>query len=474
MSLNKNPLYSLADISIIPCVTTTIESRSQCHCLTSGIEENAPERLPVIVSPMSCNYTKLIEDVNAYTDCGINIIIPRTVDLEERKRLCNTWMTAFSLKEAEMLLEETLSGNINICIDMANGHMEKQLVVGSQLRKKYGDRLKLMGGNIANPETYLEYVKAGFDYLRVGIGGGNACVLEGTLVTMADGSKKRVEEIQLNEEILTKKGPHKVVDKTVRKTDRYFKINEEICCTQDHEFFVIKSSDIADALMFGNILDYGEWVPAFNLKKEDYRLIKMKNEIEINLVEISEILVQFEERDVYDLEIEEEHSYIANEYIVHNCLTSTQTGVHYPMASLIDEVKKLRDRGNKTKIIADGGISGYSDITKCLALGADYVMMGKVFTKASLHGEPIGSEVPYYGMSTKAAQREMGGLGNKTSEGKSVMIKKEYTLTGWTENFTDYLRSAMSYTGANNLEIFKNFTECHVISPNSSYAINNK
>ena len=32
--------------------------------------------------------------------------------------------------------------------------------------------------------------------------------------------------------------------------------------------------------------------------------------------------------------------------------------------------------------------------------------------------------------------------------------KVEYTLSGWTENFTDYLKSAMSYSGSRSLEEF--------------------
>jgi isopentenyl diphosphate isomerase/L-lactate dehydrogenase-like FMN-dependent dehydrogenase len=141
------------------------------------------------------------------------------------------------------------------------------------------------------------------------------------------------------------------------------------------------------------------------------------------------------------------------------------------MASLLDGISKIK---GKTKIVADGGISGYSDAIKCLALGADYVMMGKVFTKAAIHGERIGSQVSYYGMSTKTAQKEMGCLKLKTSEGKFDVLTKEYTLEGWAENFTDYLRSAMSYTGARDLGTFRTQTTCQVISPNSSYAINNK
>ena len=329
--LKTTPLYSLADISIIPCDITHIESRKECDCMCDSLE-GTRRTLPVIVAPMSCNYQNF-GDAGIYLDSGVNVVIPRTFDIKERLKTCKEYMTAFSLKEAEYLegpeIKVSDYPKLFVCIDTANGHMLKQIIVGNKLREKFGDRLVLMGGNIANPETIEHYRQ--FDYLRCSIGGGSAC------------------------------------------------------------------------------------------------------------------------------------------------LTSTQTGTHYPMASLISELKKIKNtKGVRTKIIADGGISGYSDAIKCLALGADYVMMGKIFTKAALHGEPIGTEVSYYGMSTKKAQKEMGGLGNKTSEGKCVTLKKEYTLTGWIENFTDYLRSAMSYTDCTSLDDFKNNTTCQVISPNSSYAVNNK
>lgn len=157
------------------------------------------------------------------------------------------------------------------------------------------------------------------------------------------------------------------------------------------------------------------------------------------------------------------------------CLTSTQTAVHYPMASLISEISEMKYRYHShCKIIADGGMNSYADIIKCLALGADYVMCGKLLAKSALTGENIGDEFIYRGMSTKSAQKDMGARKLKTAEGRVLHLKKEYTLEGWIENFDSYLRSAMSYCDSRDLTEFRQKAVCQVMSSNASYKINDK
>lgn len=182
------------------------------------------------------------------------------------------------------------------------------------------------------------------------------------------------------------------------------------------------------------------------------------------------------------------------------CLTTVQTGIGYPMASLILETAKIQmERNLSAKIVADGGFKKYSDIIKALALGADYVMLGGIFNKAlessgeTLEGnrkynawtEP-GEIVDQYskkvrdefisgrkfykkfrGMSTKDAQRSMGKGDIKTSEGISKIQPVEYTLDGWTENFIHYLRSSMSYTDTMTLGEFIGKVRWNTISHNA-------
>lgn len=158
------------------------------------------------------------------------------------------------------------------------------------------------------------------------------------------------------------------------------------------------------------------------------------------------------------------------------CLTTQNTGVGYPMASLIKECYQISlTLQSPAAIVADGGMQGYSDIIKALALGADYVMVGSIFNKAiesagenylwkrikisqdtaeKLYKRGFTIYKKFRGMSTKEVQKKWGCKELKTSEGVSRFRKVEYTLPQWIENFESYLRSAMSYTGAHNLKEF--------------------
>lgn len=376
-------MYALEDISIVPAQVSEIESRKQCNPRVEyGIEGNK-NMYPIIASPMD----SVVSDWNweAFIENGISPVIPRNIPWQRRLELCGTVFCAFSLSEVEGIflrsqVELPDYQRYFVLIDIANGHMKKQIQVGYELKKLYGERLILMGGNIANPKTYELYNKAGFNYLRVSIGSGAGCI------------------------------------------------------------------------------------------------------------------------------------------------TSTQSSVFWPMASLLDEIRKLKNPAKKAsilgggqirepgrcKVIADGGIRTYSDIIKCLALGADYVMMGYTFSKMiesagtlinrktgeiirDSNGNVLNEDAlrqynrggiikEYHGMSTKEAQAGILGIELteenrkkfKTSEGRKEEVLVTGNLRGWIDNFDSYIRSAMSYTGAKDLEYFKNNTQCIVLSEAASRKINNK
>ena len=154
------------------------------------------------------------------------------------------------------------------------------------------------------------------------------------------------------------------------------------------------------------------------------------------------------------------------------CTTSVQTGVHYPMASLIAEChfyKSTFEFGDKRqlKIIADGGIGDSGDICKALALGADAVMCGRLLCAVeesaspylyimNQNGESVQTlEKEYWGMSTKKAQLRMGGKGDKNSEGIIDKVRVDSTLEERTEQIESSIKSSMSYCNAYNLNEFR-------------------
>lgn len=353
---------SYDDVSIVPERITSISSRKECN----PYDENG--MLPIFASPMDTVVCE--ENIKDFIDNHINVVIPRTISLEQRIKLGQEYdcFFAVSIKEAENIFNyldghgERIGGLVSnkhykICVDIANGHMDWLLSTCRNLKSLDNVKITLMTGNIANPETYYDYEDVGVDYVRCTIGSGSAC------------------------------------------------------------------------------------------------------------------------------------------------LTASCTGVYYPPFSLIKETYEIKKRiGGRCKIIADGGIKEYRHIQRAL-IYADYVMIGGLFNKAiesagkttygksywNINGNKIfrpiktlftyGKEIKredfneayklfkegkltifkqYRGMSCKESQKNIDKNAKlKTAEGKTFYQKVEYNLSGWAENETDYLRSAMSYTNSRTLDDFK-------------------
>jgi len=62
-----------------------------------------------------------------------------------------------------------------VVVDTAHGHSKGVLDRVSAIKKQYGDRLQVIGGNIATAEAALALADAGADAVKVGIGPGSIC-----------------------------------------------------------------------------------------------------------------------------------------------------------------------------------------------------------------------------------------------------------------------------------------------------------
>ena len=178
---NPQQGYTYKDISIIPKKVSEINHRSECNPFY--VNNYSSKFFPLFTAPMASVINDL--NYNIFYENHINPIIPRSVAFETRKKILYAEPKVFiavSLGEFSSLIsfeQENILNcktHVKICIDIANGHMQTVLESIKTAKQKFGDKLIIMAGNIANPETYLEYCKAGVDFVRCSIGTGNCCI----------------------------------------------------------------------------------------------------------------------------------------------------------------------------------------------------------------------------------------------------------------------------------------------------------
>ena len=137
------------------------------------------------------------------------------------------------------------------------------------------------------------------------------------------------------------------------------------------------------------------------------------------------------------------------------CTTSVQTGVHTSLPYLITEINKIKKSyANKPLVIADGGVNTIDRAIKCLALGADYVMMGSMFANCKEVDNYDEVKNEYYGQSSIQGQLDRFGEIRSNPEGLKKIVEINTTLNEVCSKFDAALRSAMSYCNAKTLEEF--------------------
>lgn len=165
--------YGLNNIGLIPARISEINHRSECN------PYNEDDMLPIFTAPMNSVINE--HNYKLFLKHKINTVIPRGVSIKRRIELSTKTFVAMSLQEFESFIRkhnpelESTDKVWYICVDVAQGSMKWLIDLCAEAKNIYGGRLLLMTGNIANPETYIEYSKAGIDMCRVSIGTGNAC-----------------------------------------------------------------------------------------------------------------------------------------------------------------------------------------------------------------------------------------------------------------------------------------------------------
>jgi len=201
------------------------------------------------------------------------------------------------------------------------------------------------------------------------------------------------------------------------------------------------------------------------------------------LVEITDINMVSHNGRVYDLEIEDDHSYNIDGIVVHNsqCTTRLKTGVGYPQISASIECSDAA-HGLGAGIVLDGGMRSPGDIAKAFCANSDMVMIGGMFSgtdecdgdiitkyfksdelewiDGSYKRKTIEKKYKlFYGMSSSYAQEQhFGGIKEyRTSEGRVEEVEYKGSVENIILDILGGLRSCGTYIGASSL---KDFGKC--------------
>lgn len=281
------------------------------------------------------------------------------------------------------------------------------------------------------------------------------------------------------------------------------------CVLNESNFDVFKKSKVIPILPRNTQYAYKreDWV-ALSLNEFEYLL--SSDELDLNGYHILVDIANGHMKKLYDLANEAKTKYpdlvlmignIDNQYIYKDCCkagidyvrvgvgggsvcdTSRLTGIHQSLPYLLTQIKVVKSnmiadgyKGKFTKIIADGGITTIDKAVKCLALGADYVMMGNMFARCKeACGEIVANDGikqyrSYYGMASEQGQIDISGGVHKEPEGSEMLVPVEFELNQLLKTFESALRSAMSYTGHKTLKEFHNsFTDIQSITEFNNY-----
>lgn len=173
-----------------------------------------------------------------------------------------------------------------------------------------------------------------------------------------------------------------------------------------------------------------------------------------------------QELDVFNLEVEEDHTYIANRVAVHNCTTRVVTGAGVPQITAVIECVNAA-KGSDVPIIADGGVKFSGDVIKAIVAGADSVMIGSLFAGTE---EAPGEVILFQGRNFKT-YRGMGSIGamkkgssdryaqegtvadsKYVPEGIEGRVAYKGTVAEMVTQLVGGLRSGMGYTGCKNIK----------------------
>ena len=132
------------------------------------IWENKLNTLPIIDKNQHLQYFVFRKDYDNHREN------PKELSGADKKLLVGAGINTRDYMERVPALVD--AGVDVLCIDSSDGYSEWQAETLKWIKATYGDRVLCGAGNVVDKEGFDYLVKAGADFIKVGIGGGSICI----------------------------------------------------------------------------------------------------------------------------------------------------------------------------------------------------------------------------------------------------------------------------------------------------------
>ncbi|RMH59528.1 MAG: IMP dehydrogenase [Zetaproteobacteria bacterium] len=168
MRFERDPRKTVAEMMTPLARLVTVRQGTDLETCKDLFREHRIEKLPVIDDQGRLQGMVTVRDIEKATafphavrdDLG-RLLVAAAIGVGDKE-----------LARFEALLE---AGVDAVVVDTAHGHSHGVLNQVREIKRQYGDRMQVIGGNIATPEAVRDLVDAGADAVKVGIGPGSIC-----------------------------------------------------------------------------------------------------------------------------------------------------------------------------------------------------------------------------------------------------------------------------------------------------------
>ena len=263
---------SFDDVLLVPRYST-LRSRSDT---TTVVNEYT---LPIVMSPMDNITTP--EMISLFVSKGLWATVHRYFKTPEEQLqhvpadcIEHVWFAVGSIKKSKDWIDFlSRAGVEKFIIDMAHGDCELSIETIKYIKAIDPD-IKVMAGNVVTKSGFDSLQNAGADVIRVGIGGG--CFTPDMLVCTMTGTIP-ISDIVNGDIVYTHTGNSREVINTIKYdviNRPMIEVNNEIKCTENHEFYVIDIHDV-NIVNENNIHQYAKWIRADELS-DKYLIVQLE------------------------------------------------------------------------------------------------------------------------------------------------------------------------------------------------------